>query len=483
MIAILAVVACTSGAAHSPPGALGIPSPKVFASGWRTPLPVRLAEATFSHPGLFQSDSLVQAETSLEDTLCSINAVDTELASIMAQVSSMTKANLVLLTGQKTKLTLRLSNVKLRELINHVCAMASLSFIRVGTTYVIATEAQLKAGYPSEWMSAHEGSTVVPDAEKTTTYLANYVNAAQLVETIKSMFGDTIKLATGASQLTPTIAYQATSGVTGIQAGVLTKDDSARGRMIVLWGPGSVVDAAVALMKQLDYARPQVAIKVTIHDISNEALKELGTSWTFGDLSITESTPSGFNFGTFSRSGLSFSAQLKALEKKDVAKLLASPNVSVLDGERAFILIGSRLSYPVLIGYSQANTPIYDKQEERVGIYLQVSASVADGDKITMNIYPQVSTVTGFLQVNGASYPQISTREAQTSLRVSSGETIVMGGLLRDEDVSQMEKVPLISEIPILGELFKRRKTTKVSSQVIITITPVVIKPKEDESR
>ena len=66
---------------------------------------------------------------------------------------------------------------------------------------------------------------------------------------------------------------------------------------------------------------------------------------------------------------------------------------------------------------------------------------------------------------------------------ISSGETIIMGGLLRDEDIVEMQKVPLFSEIPIIGELFKRRKTSKASSQVIISITPAVIKPKADEPR
>ena len=217
-------------------------------------------------------------------------------------------------------------------------------------------------------------------------------------------------------------------------------------------------------------------IAVTVHDISNDALKELGLTWTFNGVSVNEA-PKGFNIGTISRTGLGASASLKALEQKNVAKLMASPSISVMDGERGFVLIGNRINFPVLVGYTQNNAPIFDRQQERVGIYLQVAASVASDGSVTLNLYPQVSTITGYLEVNGASYPQVATREAQTTVRVGSGESIVLGGLMRDEDVIQIDKVPLLSQIPFLGELFRHRKVTKTSSQVILTVTPTIVTP------
>jgi type II secretory pathway component GspD/PulD (secretin) len=96
---------------------------------------------------------------------------------------------------------------------------------------------------------------------------------------------------------------------------------------------------------------------------------------------------------------------------------------------------------------------------------------------VTLNLYPQVSTITGYLEVNGASYPQVATREAQTTVRIGSGESIVLGGLMRDEDVIQTDKVPILSQIPFLGDLFRHRKVTKTSSQVILTVTPTIVTP------
>ena len=424
--------------------------------------------------------------TALDETICSLNVVDWELGKVLQALSLQTQANLLLQAPPDTKLTIILSNIQLVDMLRHICAVTSLDFLKVDNAYIVASAAKLEAGYPTEWLALHPKAEpvrplVVPIV--TRVYMANFVRSSQIVETLKSVFeGQGLSANGGPSQVSPKIESRDTANVTGVVAGnVATAPNSdSMSRLVILRGPEDVVNAALEVAKALDTSRPQVAIAVTIHDISNEALKELGLSWTFGDVGITESSPGkGVNFGSFTRAPQSFSATISALEKSDKARLLASPNISVLDGEQAFILIGSRINYPVLIGYTSNNTPIFDKETEKVGIYLQVAASVSDKNEITLSLYPQVSTITGFLQVNGASYPQIATREAQTTLRVLTGQTIVMGGLLRDEEITNMEKVPLLSEIPILGELFKRRKTTKTSSQVIIAITPVVIPPRD----
>lgn len=415
------------------------------------------------------------------EVMCSVNVADWELSRVLQALSEQTKANLVLLASTAPKLTLRLTDVKLLDMIRHICAVTGLSFLRVGGAFVIASSDQLKAGYPSEWQEANPAPpppALIPTVTK--TYVANYALASQIQAALAKAFpSEQLLCLVGPASRTPSVAQQDSAAqTTGASTSVLTKDTSGTtegGRMLVLRGPEDLVDQALAMAKQMDLERPLVSIAVTIYDISNEALKELGLSWTYSNINISESNPRGVNFGSFTRAPLGFSAVIKALETRDNAKLLAAPNVSVLDDERAFILIGNRINFPVLIGYSNANTPIFDKQTERVGIYLQVAASVSDDNQITLSLYPQVSTITGFLDVNGASYPQISTREAQTTLRVRSGESIVLGGLFKDEEITQLERVPLLSQIPLLGELFTRRKRTKKSSQVIINITPVVL--------
>lgn len=432
-----------------------------------------------------QSDALhtrLEPPAGAESKVCSINLSESPIALILQELSLQSGVNLVLLAKTDTKLTLRLTKVKLLDMIRHICAMADLAYLKVGEAYVIATPEKLQTAYAKEWAKANPqpepvgGNTVPPAPIVTDTYMVNYVDDKQIAESLSTFFKDKgLVVVAGPIQVSPSVSSKETAAATGIATGVLDKEVSESGKMLVFRGTREVIDDAIAMAKTMDYARPQVAIYVSIHDITNEAAKELGLSWTYSNLSITEQGTRGINFGSFTRAPLSFVAAIKALEKQDRSKLLASPNIAVLDGERAFILIGNRLNFPVLVGYSQGNTPIFDKQEERVGIYLQVAASVSSDNNITLSLYPQVSSVTGFLEVNGASYPQISTREAQTTLRVTSGETIVMGGMLKDEELQSIEKVPILSELPFFGELFKRRKRTKVSSQVMITITPVLM--------
>jgi type II secretory pathway component GspD/PulD (secretin) len=411
---------------------------------------------------------------------CSLNVVNWELARVMQELSTQTKTNLILLAQPETKLTLRLAGVTLADMIRHICAITGLSWLKVGETYVIAGEDQLQKSYPKEWIALHPAApTPATSAIVTETYTTRYVASSQIAEALKKLYGDNeLTVIAGPSSSTPSVKAQETSQATGGAAtGVLAKeeDTATGGRFLVIRGKQDLVAAAIDMARQMDYARPQWSISVTIHDISNDALKDTGLSWNWSNLQFQESQGSGIGFGSVTRAPLSFVATLFALETKDKAKLLASPTISALDGERAFILIGDRLSFPTLVGYTQNNTPIFNKEEVRVGIYLQVAAQVSDDKNLTLSLYPQVSAIKGFKNINGASYPDISTREAQTTLRVRSGETIVLGGMLRDEEITSLEQVPLLSQIPVFGEIFKHRKKTKVSSQVIITITPTIM--------
>jgi type II secretory pathway component GspD/PulD (secretin) len=424
-----------------------------------------------------------------DQTPCSLNVVNEDPAKILQVLSAQSKTNLVLLSGSEKKLTLNLKDVKLIDMIRHICALTGLRFLKVGGTYVLATEEGLKSAYPAEWEAAHPTPVLPPPAAQpavvTSLVMLNHISSAKIAPVLEKVFDkQVLTVVAGPTSESPSVMNQDTTKATGGGTTVLNGDpelSTLTARTLILRGPEHLVREAEKLARQLDILRTQVVIEVTIWDINDTAMRELGMSWGFGSINISENDPKIDQFGSFSRTGLNFTSAIKALEKKDQAKILASPNISVLDGERAFILIGDRIIYPVLIGYSQANTPIFSKEEERVGIYLQVAASVASDGEITLSLYPQVSTVTGFLEVNGASYPQISTREAQSTLRIRSGETLVMGGLLKTEEVRQLEKVPLLGDIPFLGELFKRRKTTTQSSQVLISIKPTLLKG--DESR
>lgn len=433
--------------------------------------------------------------------IVTIDVVDLELSKVIQTLSEQTGINLILLTQASRTLTIRLNKVPLSEALTHISAVSGLRHLKLGSTYVVATPDELQRAYPLEYGIAFPAPPVIPQVEAPAgpppdprldhieVITLSYVTANEVVQVLKAAFDEKELISrAGPSQHVPALATADTQNVTGVSTGILRGDGqdqsggegaagSPTSRVVMLRGTKASVANAKLLASQLDIARPQVAIAVRILDISDDAMKELGLTWNFGDQTFQERGGSGIAFRSFDRSAGAILARISAMEKDDKAKILAQPNISVLDNQKAFILIGQRLNFPTLVGYTQANTPIFSPKEEKVGIYLQVSASVSPSEDITMSLYPQVSTVTSFLEVNGASYPQISTREAQTTLRVQSGETIVLGGLIREEEIKNIQKVPLISQIPILGELFKRTRTQKTASQIIITITPTVTMP------
>ena len=147
-----------------------------------------------------------------------------------------------------------------------------------------------------------------------------------------------------------------------------------------------------------------------------------------------------------------------------------------MDGELGSILIGEKRRYPVVSGTNANGQFIYSTEEQNIGIYLLVAADVSEDGTVTLAVNAQVSSILGFLQLNGGSYPQISTRESKSTLILKDGQMMIMGGLLRDEEIVNLQKVPLLSQIPFFGALFSNRNTQKNAQQLLISITPHVIK-------
>lgn len=431
-----------------------------------------------------------------------VYVVDWELSEIVASITSQTGINIVLASTTNPKITVRLDKMPVREVVRIIASLANMQVIQLKSGgFVMAPAEVLKGSFPQEYndqvtaiatpATANGTAPAKPPVveEVTDIYDVRNVKPSELVEALTAIFeGDSLKIKLGPGKLLPSAVGGGDSNSSGGGSGNTPTTGNATaslstGRTLVLRGPRLIVQEALRLAKQLDTKQPQVAIRVQIHDITNDAMRDLGVSWqgtTGSTLTESNSSQNDINFGSFSRSALSFAATLHHLEKTNKAKILAQPNISVLDQEPGYILIGDRINYPVVTSLNSNGQPVFDVREERVGIYLQVSATVNDDNRVTLNLYPQVSAISGFLEVPGqGSYPQISTREAKTSIRIKTGETVVIGGLLRDEEIKAVERVPILGQIPFFGELFTRRKTTKNQSQVIISITPQIIESEQ----
>ena len=160
--------------------------------------------------------------------------------------------------------------------------------------------------------------------------------------------------------------------------------------------------------------------------------------------------------------------RLTALMTKGKAKILSRPSVITLSGEQATIQIGGEIPYITSspLGYS-TNTEF-----KKYGIILQFKPVVDEQNRINSMIHAEVSNMSG-QTVNGM--PILSTRSADSVINVSSGGTIVIGGLMDSTEIKNVQKIPLLGDIPILGEFFKHTSTSRDKRELIILVTPRII--------
>jgi type II secretory pathway component GspD/PulD (secretin) len=258
-------------------------------------------------------------------------------------------------------------------------------------------------------------------------------------------------------------------------------------RYLILRGPANLVEDAFKLIESIDVKPPQVMVEVNVLETSPTFLQNFGVAYGFGPLQFLEvqpGTPVDVNsfrtdnitkpagLGTWSRVPWDITATVNALVRDGQAKLLANPRVQVMDNNSASIFIGDTLRVQVAqAGALGAQT--IQIQEFPVGIILLIRPKISPDGSITLRVNPVVSSIRS-IDSNGL--PQTTTREAETTLVLKDAETVTLGGLIREEESSFVQKVPILGDLPIVGELFKTRNRNRQKVDVVVTITTRIIK-------
>lgn len=240
------------------------------------------------------------------------------------------------------------------------------------------------------------------------------------------------------------------------------------------------------LVRKYDLQPIQISIEAKIIEITGKDAKTIGTDWNYTmnqsgttDTSSFELGSSGqtmmgdmndggkIKFGIISDSN--FDVTLKALLNKTSSNLLSSPNITTLSGKPAVITVGDKIPYPVAAA-TEGGTVTYAFEE--VGIKLEVTPIVMDNNVINMIVKPKVSNQNGSTPDNR---PIVATRDADTNVIVKNGETLVIGGLMRQNEVQNVNSIPFLGDIPFIGVLFKTKSTIKTNTNLIFFITPRII--------
>lgn len=245
----------------------------------------------------------------------------------------------------------------------------------------------------------------------------------------------------------------------------------------------------------------QVMLEVRFIEISRTAGRELGVQWNrFGGSSTTNignrtsasnlplsqatetaagvisgASPFGFAIARMVAGGVSTDMLINALEQKGIARSLAEPNLVALSGDTASFLAGGEFPIPVSSSLGQITVDY-----KKYGVGLAFTPTVLGRGLINMKIEPEVSSIDTTHSVaisTTVSVPALTVRRASTTVELHDGQSFVIGGLLQTDNKNQIEQLPWLGSVPVLGTLFSSKSYQKNETDLVIIVTPHLVRP------
>jgi general secretion pathway protein D len=305
-----------------------------------------------------------------------------------------------------------------------------------------------------------------------------------------------------------------TSGVvptaTGERKITITPDKSTNS--LVVTAIPEDYQALVEVIKKLDIPRRQVYVEAAVIEITLEKTQELGVEWRSTSDFTTDSQVvfGGQNFGVinelardpFALSGLAIGlvsgtitfggqqflnigALIHAIQRENDINVLSTPHLLTTDNQEAEIVVASNIPFVTATSQTTVST-LTSIERKDVGITLRFTPQVSEGDKVTLKIFEEISAVQPTVaaglnpQLVG---PTTSKRTAKTTVVVDSKQTVIIGGLFRDDVDSNEQKIPCLGDIPLLGKLFGRTVDNSRKTNLVIFLTPHIVRNAEDLKR
>lgn len=275
--------------------------------------------------------------------------------------------------------------------------------------------------------------------------------------------------------------------------------DKSTNSLVIMASPNDYQNL-IQVIQKLDRRSRQVFVQAMIAEVSISKSKALGVQWgvlgfgstgtiatvgtfdPFGTLASLPSTVAAITSlggSTPQLGAANFPLVIQALQNKGAANILSTPNIMTSDNKEAEIFVGENV--PFLSATNLTSTGLSQQSIERkdTGIILKIKPQISEGEYIKLDIYQEISAVKDF---GTASAPNLGStkRSAKTSVVVKNSDTVVIGGLIQDKDNVTESKIPLLGDIPLLGWLFKSRTTSRDKTNLLIMLTPRIIKEARD---
>jgi Flp pilus assembly secretin CpaC len=290
------------------------------------------------------------------------------------------------------------------------------------------------------------------------------------------------------------IAMRVVNENTLLVEGSVTPDVAERVRKVT-----NTLGGGVQVLDMLAVGRPQqkqLMVRCQMVEINKQRTKDLGLEWgrvqfnndANGTTSASVLDPP-FLFGQTNLSPSSLlrggplrmldplGVRLNSLLSHNAGRLLAEPNMCVMEGQRTSMLVGGEIPIPVAqtSGFGSAVSVAW----KPFGVQIYVEPTAIEGDQVTMKIAPEVSTLDygNAVRTNGITIPALRTRRCEGIMRVRNGQTFAIGGLLMNEDTANIRHMPFLSKLPLIGNLFKSREFIRGDTELIMLMTPEIMEP------
>jgi general secretion pathway protein D len=264
---------------------------------------------------------------------------------------------------------------------------------------------------------------------------------------------------------------------------------------LIVVGTPENTDLVNQIVSQIDKIPQQVMIETLIVEASLNASDKLGVEWRFSqDKAFGNpatgtgavrfpATPtqgaSGSGF-TYTIAGQDFSMFINALKTDQRFQILSAPRIFTSNNTEAQINISQQVPYVLSQQTDTNGNIIFNYAFQDVGIVLTVTPRISANGTVTMDVVQTANDLQGFTSFNA---PIVNQREADTTVSVQDGETIVLGGIMRTTVNSTVNKIPILGDIPILGNLFKSTSKEKEKTELLVFLTPHIVKNAEDAAK
>ncbi|MEK7317362.1 MAG: secretin N-terminal domain-containing protein [Candidatus Eisenbacteria bacterium] len=381
----------------------------------------------------------------------SLDVQGAEIQTVLRSLSEFSGKNIVASREVKGVVTLRLRNVPWRHALDILLRAQGLGMIDQGQTIVVSNLETLRKEEMERRTAERSQEELLPLLTRIVP--VSYANADEMAKSVEK---------------------------TLTKRGHIEVDK--RSNSLLLTDIDERLDMAESMIRSLDTKTPQVEIVARLVDVDVSSTRSLGIEWGAKNLDLFDagvgeditinargvSNPAAtMKIGTVKSFG-SIEATLEALETQNKANIISNPRITTVNNREASVVVGQQI--PLIVQDFAGNAVT---QLTTIGIKLSVTPHINVGNKITMDVHPEVSDLASQATVQGGII--INTTMADTRVMVNDGETAVIGGLIRSNESVTKRGVPVLMDLPIIGALFRSNSTTKAKRELLIFVTPKIL--------